>query len=123
MRVALLLLLAATPAAAQDWGGPEAVWRLTEMSGTQAPAGVELRFPEPGRISGKAPCNSFSGPLEGAYPAFQAGALAATRMACPDLEVEARFFELLSAMTAGLVEGDAMILTDGSGRHLVFQRD
>ena len=121
--LALAAVLAASGAEAADWGPPEAVWRLTEFDGTAFAAAATISFPEPGRIAGKAPCNRYSGSQSGSYPAFAAGPLVATKMACDDLAAETEFFGALEAMTAGMIEGEALILADGSGRHMVFQRD
>ena len=116
-------LIAATPALADDWGPHDAVWHLTEIDGAAFTARATIGFPEPGKIAGSAPCNSYSGAQPAAYPRFDPGPLISTRMACPDLPAETEFFGALEAMTAGMIEGEALILADGSGRHMVFQRD
>lgn len=103
------------------YGAGDRTWRLTELEGQPVTFGTTLTFPEPGRISGKGPCNSFSAEQNVPYPWFDAGAIAATRMACPDLASESAFFAALNAATLSEVAGDTLLLSDDSGVLLVFK--
>lgn len=100
----------------------EATYRLTELGGRPFAATATIRFPDEGRITGEAPCNSYSGTQAAPYPWFDPGPIAATRRACPDLDAEAAFFAALEAMTLAEVTGDVLILTDADGREMVFRR-
>jgi heat shock protein HslJ len=56
------------------------------------------------------------------YPWFEAGDIAVTRRACPDLAAETAFFDALADMTLAEVAGDALILSTPDGREMVFTR-
>ncbi|WP_415921410.1 META domain-containing protein [Tateyamaria sp. SN6-1] len=110
-------------AAGSGYGGPDTVWRLTTIDGAPAQAKTTLTFPNPGRIAGRAPCNSYFGPLNGTFPRFDAPAIASTRRACPDRSLESRYFAALRAAKSATRNGDTLILSDGSGRQrAVFKR-
>lgn len=101
---------------------PSTLWTLTEIDGTPTAARSTMQFPEPGRISGQAPCNRFSGEVTVPYPWFATGPLAATKMACPDLAAEDAFFDALGAMTESEVNGPVLILRNSElGREMVFR--
>jgi len=103
------------------YGAADRVWALQELDGAPFPQRATITFPEPGRIAGKAPCNSFSGGMTAPYPWFEAGPLAVTRMACPDMAAEIRFFASIDDMTLSEVSGDTLILSNDSGREMVFK--
>ncbi len=103
------------------YGAADRVWTLSELDGTPFPQRATLTFPESGTIAGKAPCNSYSGEMTAPYPWFEAKNLAVTRMACPDLAAETRFFAALSAMNLSEVAGDVLILSTESGREMLFK--
>ena len=103
------------------YGGVDQIWQLTEIDGAAFGATATVTFPEPGKIAGKAPCNSYTGKMDTPYPWFETGALAATRMACPDLEAETAFLTALGEMSQSEVSGDTMILTNETGREMVFK--
>ena len=118
----LIALLACKPdETIAGYGAAERVWVLTELDGAAFAAKATLQFPEPGRIAGDAPCNKYSGAMTAPYPWFEAGQMAVTRMACPDLVAESAFFEALSDMTQSEVSGDTLILTNEDGREMVFK--
>jgi len=104
------------------WGDSQLVWRLERIDGVPFAAEATITFPNPGRLQGKAPCNSFSAPLTAPYPNFAPGPIIATRRACDALALESAFFETLAEMTEGELGRDRLILT-GGGRTMVFQRD
>lgn len=98
-------LTGASPAGAQS-AGPSPLtgttWRLVELSGQPVAAAAGAKSPylllqaEGGRFQGFGGCNSFSG----SYALEEGGRIrfsdvAATMMACPDMETESRLFEVL----------------------------
>jgi heat shock protein HslJ len=103
------------------YGAADRVWVLTEIDGAPFTARATLTFPERGQVAGQAPCNTYSGVMVTPYPWFDLGQVAATRMACPDLKAEARFFETLTEMTLSEVSGDVLILSTPDGRQMVFK--
>ncbi|MDW3224588.1 MAG: META domain-containing protein [Paracoccaceae bacterium] len=105
------------------YGAADKVWRLVELDDAPVTYSATLTFPETGQIAGKAPCNSYTGSMTVPYPWFEAGPLAATRMACPDLEAETTFFAALSAMSLSEVLGDTLLLSNDAGRTMVFKAD
>jgi len=102
------------------YGAAERVWTLSELDGAAFSQRATLSFPEAGKIAGLAPCNTYSGAMTAPYPWFEAGQLAVTRMACPELAAESRFFSALSDMTLSEVSGDMLILSNETGREMVF---
>lgn len=103
------------------YGGADRIWQLTEIDGTAFDATATVTFPESGKIAGKAACNSYSGKMDAPYPWFETGPLAATRMACPELASETTFLTALGEMSQSEVSGDTLILTNESGREMVFK--
>ncbi len=103
------------------YGGADQNWHLLEIDGAPFNARATVTFPEPGKIAGQAPCNTYSGAMTAPYPWFETGPLAATRMACDDLAAENRFFEALGEMTQSEVSGGAMILRNENDREMVFE--
>lgn len=103
------------------YGAAGMTWTLKELDGVAFVQTATLTFPEPGKITGTAPCNSFSGRMTAPYPWFETGPLATTRMACPEMSAETQFFAALSDMTLSEVSGDTMILSNDAGREMVFK--
>jgi heat shock protein HslJ len=123
---ALVLIICAFAGCREDetlgaYGAAERVWRLTELDGAPFAQRATLTIPEAGKITGKAPCNSYSGAMTAPYPWFETGPLAVTRMACPELTAETRFFAALGEMTLSEVAGDLLILSNDQGREMVFK--
>lgn len=102
------------------YGGADRVWTLTELDGVPFPAQANLTFPETGKIAGQAPCNRYFAEMKAPYPWFETGPIAATRMACPDLQAETDFLTALGEMTESEITGKVMILRDDAGREMVF---
>jgi heat shock protein HslJ len=127
MKIITALLSVLTIAACQGdetvaaYGGAGQNWHLLEIDGTPFNARAIVTFPEPGKIAGQAPCNTYSGAMTAPYPWFETGPLTATRIACDDLAAESRFFKVLSEMTLSEVSGGAMILSNEKGREMVFE--
>ncbi len=96
-------------------------WRLTAIDETPVGTGITLNLSERGEISGSAPCNHYSATQTAPYPWVGIGPIAATRRACPERELEQRYFAALSAMTLAEVSGPVLILTGDDGRRLDYE--
>jgi heat shock protein HslJ len=72
-----------------------------------------------GRVTGVAPCNSFSGPYAAEGTALRIGPLAATRRACPDLALEGRFLDGLGRTASARFTAAQMELLDAAGAPLM----
>ncbi len=105
------------------YGASDNKWHLTEIDGQPFAATATLNFPEPGRITGVAPCNSYSADLDAPYPWFDAQHLSMTRMACDDLAAENKFLQALHDMTLSEVSGNTLILSNVAGREMLFTAD
>lgn len=98
-----------------------AEFRLNSIDGTPFEADATIDLSKSGKISGKAPCNSYFANQTAPYPWLQAGPIGATRMACPDLDAEIAYFAALREMTHAEVLGDTLILSNADGREMLFQ--
>ncbi|MDE6828302.1 MAG: META domain-containing protein [Alistipes sp.] len=101
-------------------------WQLVQLYGrsvTAAPGAFTLVLSDgDGRISGRGACNRFSG----AYAtdrsrALTVGSLSSTRMACPGLEQEQRFFEALRTTTHYDMDGPLLLLLRNGELQAVLQ--
>lgn len=100
---------------------PDAVYRLVSIDGTAVPYRATLQFAQTGEISGQAPCNRYSAAQSATLPAIRIEAIAATRMACPDLPAETQFFDALQSVTLAEVSGQTLVLSGPVGPVMVFQ--
>ena len=66
------------------YGAAGVTWGLKSIDGTPFSATATLTFPEPGKIAGDAPCDSYFGSQTAPYPRFEAPNIASTKMACPN---------------------------------------
>lgn len=98
-----------------------ATYHLTELAGAQVPFNATLAFPEEGRVTGRGPCNGFTGNQSAPYPWIAIGPLAVTRMACPSLAQEAAFLAALQEATLVEVQGTAMILSTDADVLMVLE--
>jgi heat shock protein HslJ len=105
------------------YGAAETVWVLQDLDGVPFAARAILEFPEEGALSGQGPCNTYRGTQSVPYPWFKAENIASTRMACPDLDLEATYFSALEAMTLAEVAGNTLILSNDDGRKMVFRAE
>ncbi len=126
MRFALMLVLTAAMSCQADetvraYGASDRVWVLSELGGQPFSARATLQFPEQGVISGRGPCNGFSGQMDVPYPWFKAGPLRATKRACAALAEETRYFRALAQMSTIEVLGEVMILSNDAGDKMVFK--
>lgn len=98
-----------------------AEWVLVELDGKPFSARATITFPSKGRIAGQAPCNRYSTTQSAPRPWFEAGPVMSTKMACPDLAAEHRFFKALGEMTLVDVFGNVLVLSNETGREMVFK--
>lgn len=97
-----------------------AVWTLTEVNNTAFTARATITFPAEGKVSGKAPCNSYSSSQTVPLPWFKLGPILSTKMACADLAAEQIFFTNLGAASLAEVRGNILILSNETGLEMVF---
>ena len=95
---------------------------LTEVLGEPMDTNVTIAFPEEGKIVGQAPCNRYFTTQEAPLPWFKIGPIGATKMACPNLDFEQQYFELLSKATLAEVQADQLLLSDDTQVLLSFKR-
>lgn len=120
------LIILALASCSQDetlsaYGASDKVWVLTSIDGAKILVEATLTFPEPGKIAGQAPCNSYFAAQNAPYPWFEVGSIAMTKRACPSLTEEAAFVNALSEMTISEVSGDTLILSNDAKRKMVFK--
>lgn len=126
-----LALVASLGLAACQPAGADAVpseylaieWKLVSIDGQPFTANGKIDLSAPGRVAGQGPCNRFSGSNDGTLPDFRPSALAATRMACPDLSAESAMLTALGQMTRAEVTGPVtLLLTGPKGGSMEFVR-
>jgi heat shock protein HslJ len=116
--------VSSTPGSAYFQGSE---WRLKDLGGTPVnPDAVPtMAFLEPGKISGNASCNRYSGPVELGDGTIHVGTLASTRMACPPdvAPQESAFLGALQNADRVVVEGqELLVYTRSLERPLRFER-
>ena len=92
-----------------SYGASGITWQLSEIEGAAFPAQATLILEEDGSVHGQAPCNSYRAQQTVPYPWFKIEAIAATKLACPDLPSETAFFDALQKMTLSEVSGLSLI--------------
>lgn len=95
-------------------------WVLAEVDGTAVGYAVTFRIGEDGRLTGKAPCNSYFAGVDGPLPDFRPTGIGATRMACDGLSDEQAYFTLLQGIDR-LTWSEAELHLSGAGHQLVFR--
>ncbi len=96
------------------------VWVLQSVNDEPVTERITLEFPEEGRISGRAPCNSYFASQSAPLPWFEIGDIGATKVACPALEQEQEYFENLRIMSSAEITGDTLILRSVTGFEVVM---
>ncbi len=94
---------------------------LTELEGQAVVGNVTLEFLEEGRVTGQGPCNRYFAEQIAPLPWFELGPIGATKMACPHLDLETRYFSALSRVRFAEALGDILVLSDENGVVLAFQ--
>lgn len=119
--IALTLLAACKDETISGYAADGALWQLKSINGAPFTARATLTFPEPGKIAGRAPCNSYFGAQKAPYPWFEIDSVASTKMACPDLKLENQFLQALGKMTLSEATGNTLILSNDKGDQMVFK--
>lgn len=103
------------------------LWSLETLDGAPFGATARIVFAEDEAgaplVRGEAPCNGFRGIYGVETPEggmFDAGPLAMTRMACPELEAEGAFLTALEAATEARIEDGRLVLSGPGGARLAF---
>jgi heat shock protein HslJ len=112
----LLAAAMALPASADVHVAP---WVLQSLDGGVVAVEVTLDLADPERVTGQAPCNRYFAGRSGTPPAFRLEAIGATKMACPELALEAEYFSALAEVTA-IEETEDRLVLRGEGTELVF---
>ncbi len=124
MRISLILLSILTACFKDETvsgqTGDTGAWVLKTINGTPIISRVTIAFPKEGTITGQAPCNRYFGKQTAPLPWFEVKELGATKMACPQLDLEVQYFNLLQEMTTVEVVQDMLILRSDTGKSMVF---
>ncbi|MEO1199184.1 MAG: META domain-containing protein [Pseudomonadota bacterium] len=110
------------PLAASDADALNGVWRVVAISGEETDADVEVTMTfATGMVSGTGGCNRYSGDYDLDGETLSLGAIAATRMACPDpqMEVEMAFFAALETVVGYRMTDTGLLLVDAAGEEVV----
>ena len=94
---------------------------LTELDGQAFVGDVTIEFSEEGRVSGQGPCNRYFAEQLAPLPWFELGPIGATKMACPHLNLETKFFSALSRARFAESLGEVLTLSDENGVILTFK--
>ena len=98
------------------------MFQLVEMNGKPVSKIIMISFEENGRVTGQAPCNRYFATQDAPLPWFKIGPIGATKMACPDLGLEAQYFELLGKVSLAEIAEDVLLLSDDNQVLLSFTR-
>jgi heat shock protein HslJ len=121
LSIALLLTACSPDEGISNFIDKDTEFRLVELDNTPFVARATIQFPDAGEVVGQAPCNRYFATQSVPYPWISIDSIGATRMACPDMAAEAAFFAALTDMTLVAVQGRTLILSNSSGRRMVFQ--
>lgn len=127
--VAALLTMSACESPKENLPLEGTQWKLTEMEGTVNPVfsaetdTFHITFDAAKKmVYGAGACNRLFGPYElTGENGVDVENLAGTKMACPNLDLENRFAELLEASDSYRIDGDMMTLLDDGRKVLVFK--
>jgi heat shock protein HslJ len=100
----------------------ETIWILTDLNGMPPQTEITLTFPEKGKIAGKASCNRYFGAQTKPLPWFTTGPIASTKMACPHLDEETKYFTALQNASLAEVSQTTLILSNDAGPLIAFKR-
>ncbi len=73
------------------------------------------------KVSGKAGCNRFFGTYEQNESELTFSGMGATKMACPDMDVETSFFKVLEDSKSFVIKNDKLTLKDANNVIAVFK--
>ena len=102
-------------------------WRLVELNGDEIrlPEGTSdihmtLRLDE-NKVNGFAGCNTFFGTYEATENSLRFSKVGATRMACPQLDLESAFLKAIDSVQEYKIQGDELTLFSGGQPVAVFK--
>lgn len=100
-------------------------WSLVQLMGqsvTPEKGQFTLTFSNEGRLNGRGSCNTINGnysiPERGK---LEFGPLASTRMMCPDIQRESKFFAVVNGATSYEIDGDTLLLFHDGELQAVFE--
>ncbi len=102
------------------YGAGAREWQLQSINGTDFAARATIAFPQEGRITGRAPCNTYTATQKIPYPWFEISDLTVTKMACEDMASETAFFQMLGKMALVEVLDNLLVLSTETGEEMVF---
>ncbi len=101
------------------------VWIAEAIGGKDVDDGAKVTLKiEGGRVSGKAGCNAYGGPVEIHGDHIKFGALFSTKMACMGsgvMEQESRYLNSLQDATRGEVRNDGALVITAEGGTIVYR--
>jgi heat shock protein HslJ len=93
-------------------------WTLIAFNGATPASEITLELDADG-VSGRGPCNGYRATVTREAGALTVGPILSTRMACPELDLEARFFAALEGVTQALEDPEYLLMA-GGGTWMVF---
>ena len=120
LAVAVCLMACGPNLAGAKDGAAERVFALHSIGSTTVTTRVTLEFADDNRVVGAAPCNRYSAQQTAEAPDFTLGPIAATRRACPDLELETRYFRALEDASTITQDEKTLTLHGENSETLVF---
>ena len=95
--------------------------RLQTAAGQRPPFLQFVPADEGNRVHGYSGCNQFNGGYSQGHGRLGFGNLAVTGMACPEMELEARFLHMLQAVSSFDIQAGWLILSDPGGELATFE--
>lgn len=122
--IAFALTACETPAAPDESKLTQVDWVAETINGKPViePGRVTLSFSE-ARVSGRAGCNIYSGPVEYGSGTLKVGALISTKMACVTngvMQQESDYLNTLGAARSYAYQSDRLVISTPTGGALVF---
>ena len=101
-------------------------WKLMSVDGVEVLTAADSReahviLRPDHRVTGFGSCNVFNGSWQEEDGKIAIGPLAATKMACPDLNVEQKMVGALDGEVLTEIDGTTLYLTGADGTELVFE--
>ena len=122
--IAVALAACETPAALDENRLTQVDWVAETINGKPViePGRVTLSFSE-ARVTGRAGCNIYSGPVEYGKGTLRIGALISTKMACVAngvMQQESVYLDTLEAARSYVYQGDRLVISASTAATLVF---
>lgn len=116
---AMIILITAGCSGSKEQSGLDSSnWKLARLNGVPVKplSGKDITLmldSEKSKVSGKAPCNSYSGSYNEARGQIKFMNVVSTKMACEDLTIEGEFFAMLNTVTNYNIEPGVLKLMSG----------